>query len=173
MADTGKAAVKVRLYRFRNVLKEKTVGTGGGSGEGLAIDPKALEAATSALEKMSEDYPDWVGKVILDLREHLLRCIDTPADRPKCYVKIREIAHDMKGQGGTFGYPLITTFASSLVYCVGPKSGTADNHIEIIKSHVDSMSAVIKDRVKGSGGEIGKALTRGLKEAIEKHSVAK
>ena len=173
MADEGKTAVKVRLYRFRNMLKQKTAGAGGAPGEALTIDPKALEAANAALEKMSEDYPDWVGKIIVELREHLMRCIDTPADRTKRYAKIREIAHDMKGQGGTFGYPLMTAFATSLVDCVGPKSGTSDNHIEIIKSHIDSMSAVIKDRVKGNGGEIGKALTLGLKNAIEKHSQMK
>lgn len=173
MADAGKAAVKVRLYRFRNVLKDKTAGAGGPPGEALVIDPKALEKANAALEKMSEDYPDWVAKIVIDLREHLMRCIDTSNDRLKHYAKIREIAHEMKGQGGTFGYPLITTFAASLVDCVGPKSGTTDSHVEIIKSHVDSMSAVIKDRVKGNGGEIGKALTIGLKNAIEKHSKVK
>jgi ribosomal protein S12 methylthiotransferase accessory factor YcaO len=32
------------------------------------------------------------------------------------------------------------------------------------------MAAVIKDRVKGSGGEIGQALTKGLHEAIERYS---
>jgi hypothetical protein len=173
LADPGKPAVKVRLYRFRNVLKDKTAGAGGAPGEALTIDPKAMESANAALEKMSEDYPDWVAKLVVDLREHLMRCIDTPADRLKHYAKIREIAHDMKGQGGTFGYPLITTFSSSLVDCVGPKSGTTDSHVEIIKSHIDSMSAVIKDRVKGNGGEIGKALSIGLKNAIEKHSKVK
>jgi chemotaxis protein histidine kinase CheA len=171
LADVGKIAVKVRLYRFRNVLKEKTAGPGGGApGAALVIDPKALEAANSALEKMSEDYPDWVGKIIVELREHLVRCIDSPTDRQRRFAMIRQIAHDMKGQGGTFGYPLMTAFASSLVDCVGPRSGTADNHVEIVKSHIDAMSAVIKDRVKGNGGEIGKALTQGLKDAIEKHS---
>ncbi len=173
MADPGKAAVTVRLYRFRNVLKEKTAGASGTPGEALTIDPNALQAANAALEKMSEDYPDWVGKIIVELRGHLLRCIDTPAVRARRYAMIRHIAHDMKGQGGTFGFPLITTFASSLYDCVGPRSGTTDSHIEIIKSHIDAMSAVIKDRVKGNGGEVGKALTAGLKDAIGKHGKSK
>ena len=172
MADEAKAAVKVRLYRFRNVLKEKTAGAGGGSGP-LVIDPKALEAATAALEKMAEDYPDWVTKHVEELRTHHARCVDTPNDRRRRFAMMREIAHDMKGQGGTFGYPLITTFATSLYDCVGPRSGTTDDHIEIVKSHIDSMAAVIKDRIKGNGGEIGKALTQGLKQAIERYSKLK
>lgn len=170
MADAGKPAVKVRLYRFRNVLKEKTAG--GGSGP-VTINPAALQAATAALEKMSEDYPDWVAKNIEELRVHHARCVDTPASRVRRYADMREIAHDMKGQGGTFGYPLMTTFAASLYDCVGPRSGMTDDHVEIVKSHIDSMAAVIKDRVKGNGGEIGKALTLGLKAAMEKHSKLK
>ena len=167
MVDGAKTPTKVRLYRFRNVLKEKTAGSGTGP---ATIDVAALNAATAALEKMAEDYPDWVAKNIEELRTHHVRCVDTPADRSRRYAMMREIAHDMKGQGGTFGYPLMTTFATSLYDCTSPRSGTTDDHVEIIKSHIDSMSAVIKDRVKGSGGEIGKALTQGLKAAIDKHS---
>lgn len=164
MAD-AKPQIKVRFYRFRNALKEKLAGASGGA---AVIDPAALEKATAALEKMGEDYPDWVMKHIEELREHHARCVDTPNDRNRRYGLIRDLAHDMKGQGGTFGYPLITTFATSLADFVGTRAGTGDNHIEIIKAHIDSMSAVIKERVKGQGGEIGKALTAGLKAAIER-----
>jgi hypothetical protein len=169
MVDAAKAPVRVRFYRFRNVLKEKTAGTGA-SGAALTVDPKALEAANAALAKMSEDYPDWVSKHIEELRVHHARCVDSPGERVRRYGMMREIAHEMKGQGGTFGYPLMTTFAASLHDFVGPRAGTTDNHIEIVKSHIDSMAAVIKERVKGSGGEIGKALTAGLKSAIDRYT---
>jgi len=172
MADGAKTPVKVRLYRFRNVLKQKTAGSAP-AGAALTIDPAALEAATAALQKMAEDYPDWVAKHVEELRTHHARSVDTPADRLRRYAMMREIAHDMKGQGGTFGYPLMTIFASSLYDCVGPRSGTSDDHVEIIKSHIDAMAAVIKERVKGNGGDIGKALTQGLKQAIERYSKAK
>lgn len=169
MADE-KPQVRVRLYRFRNALKEKVGYAGSAPGEAIRIDQAALDKANAALEQMKEDYPDWVQKHIEELRLCHARCVDTPGERLKHYARMREIAHDMKGQGGTFGYPLITTFATSLYEFVGPRAGTTDNHIEVIKSHIDSMSAVIKDRVKGSGGEIGMALTKGLHEAIERYS---
>jgi hypothetical protein len=46
----------------------------------------------------------------------------------------------------------------------------SDNHVEIIKSHIDSMRVVIKDRINGDGGEIGMELKRSLEAAIEKYS---
>ncbi len=170
MADDTKTPAKVRFYRFRNVLRDKVGVIGTPGGEPPCIDPQALEKAAAALEDMTEDYPDWVQKHIDDLRLHHARCVTTPADRMRRYGMMREIAHDMKGQGGTFGYPLMTTFATSLHDFVGARAGTTDNHIELIKSHIDAMSAVIKDRVKGNGGEIGQALTKGLHDAIERYS---
>lgn len=165
MADN--APIKVRFYRFRNVLRDK-VGAGGGAT--AKIDPAAVEKAAAALAAMAEDYPDWVAKHIEQLRLHHARCVDTPGERARHYGAMREIAHDMKGQGGTFGYPLMTTFAASLYDFVGPNAGTTDAHVEIIKSHIDAMAAVIKERVKGDGGQIGQALTKGLKDAIDRYN---
>ena len=85
-----KAPVKVRLYRFRNVLRDK-VGAGAG-GVAMKIDPAAIEKATAALTAMAEDYPDWVAKHIDELRVHHVRCVDTPGERLRHYAGMREIA---------------------------------------------------------------------------------
>jgi hypothetical protein len=159
--------VIVRFYRFQNRLREKTAGLGGGN---ATISEEALEAAQQALSKMSEDYPDWVSGLIAKLQEQHGRCVDTPEDRRDCFETINHMAHDMKGQGGTFGYPLITAFADSLYGFTSGSSGYDDSRVELIKSHIDAMRAVIRGRVSGDGGEIGKKLTDSLNDAIEKYS---
>ncbi len=103
--------VIVRFYRFKNRLKEKTAGLAPGK---TTISQEAIEEAEKALNKMSEDYPDWVSGLIVKLQEQHGRCVDTPEKRHEFFEEINHIAHDMKGQGGTFGYPLITNFADSL-----------------------------------------------------------
>ena len=167
--DSAKPEPTARFFRFRNHLKDKV---GGGSGGLLVISEMALASAEAALEKVAEDYPDWVQRHIGQLRELLRQCAEDAAHRTKHYAKIRDIAFDMKGQGGTFGYTLITTFAGSLYEFAGPQSGTTDNHVEIVKAHVDAMSAVIKDRIKGTGGQIGIELTQQLNQAIAKYDVS-
>ena len=47
----------------------------------------------------------------------------------------------------------------------------SDNHVEILKAHVDAMNAVIKGRVNGDGGEVGIELRKTLEAAIDKYSV--
>lgn len=160
--------VIVRFYRFKNRLKEKTAGLAPGK---TSISTDALEAAEKALNKMSEDYPDWVSGLIVKLQEQHGRCVDTPEKRHEFFEEINHIAHDMKGQGGTFGYPLITDFADSLYGFTIKKPGDiSDNQIELVKSHVDSMRAVIRGRVSGDGGEIGAELAKSLEEAIKKYA---
>ncbi|MBO6503839.1 MAG: hypothetical protein JJ850_17860 [Kordiimonadaceae bacterium] len=159
--------VIVRFYRFKNRLKEKTAGLAPGK---TSINPEALEEAEKALNKMSEDYPDWVSGLIVKLQEQHGRCVDTPEKRHEFFEEINHIAHDMKGQGGTFGYPLITDFADSLYgFTVKRPGDISDNQVELVKSHVDAMRAVIRGRVSGDGGEIGAELSKSLDEAIAKY----
>ncbi|MBV1928729.1 MAG: hypothetical protein KUG81_04380 [Gammaproteobacteria bacterium] len=73
----------------------------------------------------------------------------------------------MKGQGGTFGYPLITSFADSLYgFTIQRPDEIVDKQIELVKAHLDAMRAVIRGRVSGSGGEIGQSLRESLNQAI-------
>ncbi|MDA5193196.1 hypothetical protein [Govanella unica] len=170
MVNEAKTPIKVRYYRFKNHLKEKTVGLGLDPGVLIDIDPAALARAQAALEDMIEDYPDWVKTLLLKLSEEHRRAVDTPHERRLQFEKIRRIAHDMKGQGGTFNYPLITDFADSLYNFTGVTAGMTDSHIEIIKVHIDSMRVVINERLQGDGGQGGQALKIGLQQAIDKHT---
>lgn len=162
-----KAPTVVRFYRFKNRLKEKTIGLGGGAG---TVSAEALQKAQEALEAMAEDYPDWVNGLITELGNYHGRCVDTPEKRPDFFAEMHNIAHDMQGQGGTFGYPLITSFAESLhSFTVPTKNEITDNMVELVKAHIDAMRAVIKGRVSGDGGKLGAELEASLNEAIERY----
>lgn len=162
----SKEGVIVRYYRFQNRLREKTAGLGVANAQ---IDPEVLAEAEKAMRKLSEDYPDWVSNLINKLYEQHVRCVDTPENREDYFQEINKIAHDMKGQGGTFGYPLITNFADSLYGFTQGKGERSDGQVDLVKSHVDAMRAVIKGRVSGNGGEVGKQLTESLNKAIMKY----
>lgn len=151
-------------------MREKTIGLGKVKNEDISFDEGAMAAAIEALNEMAEDYPDWVASLIDNLSEQHRRCVDSPDQRKSYFEKIHSIAHDMRGQGGTFGYQLISDFADALYFLTTPQAGMSDNHVEIIKAHVDAMRVVIKNRIKGDGGEVGKELQKGLEAAIKKYS---
>ena len=169
---TAKKPVKVRIFRPRSKLKDKAGGLGKGAESGsLAMD--ALAAAEAEFQKMAEDYPDWVGGYITSLYKEYEAAKTRTADmRQPNFHRANQLAHELKGQGGTFGYPLITTFGKSLYDLTVGACGTTDSHLEIMKSHIDAMQAVIKGRVKGEGGQIGAELVQTLDAAIKKYSAA-
>ncbi|MCC3860795.1 hypothetical protein [Pseudemcibacter aquimaris] len=166
----SKPAVKVRYYRLKNKLKEKTAGLALEPGAIIEFDEDVLADAEDAFQEMAEEYPDWVMGLINELFEIFRRCVDDDVNRKGYFERINAIAHDMRGQGGTFGYQLITDFAEGLYNFTQRGSGLSDSHVEIIKAHLDAMRVVIRDRVEGDGGDIGKALKEGLEESVKRYS---
>lgn len=160
--------VQVRYYRIKNKLKEKSAGLGLKDGEIPVFDDEILAEVQAALDEMSEEYPDWVSSLIDQLYVEQKGCLENEENRRAHFSKIHDIAHDMKGQGGTFGYPLITDFSDGLYNFTIRNSGLSDSHVEIVKAHIDAMRVVIKERVNGDGGEIGSQLKVGLAAAIDK-----
>lgn len=160
----------VRFYIIRNVLKEKAGSAEGAPGEPGEISVEAIKAAEMEFQKMSEDYPDWVQGLVEELFENHRRCIDTPELRHEKIAVIHDIAHDMKGQGGTFGYPLITDFGESLYKCTHKSEECSDNLVGLVKAHIDGMKAVISGRISGDGGDTGEELLGTLNQAIQRYS---
>jgi len=160
----------VRFYRLRNRLKEKTAGLG--QSVGLALAEAVLLAAEAEFAKLSEDYPQWVLEQLERLQQQHRAAVAEPARSALAFQAINEIAHDMRGQGSTFGYPLISTVGDSLYRFSQARAAYDDNQVEIVKAHVDAMRAVIQGRVKGDGGEIGRALIASMQRAIAKYAGA-
>jgi CheY-like chemotaxis protein len=157
----------VYLFRLPNRLKDKVAGIGSsGTGE---LPIALLDEAEEQLDRTSLDFADWALTYLADLSDLCTESLLHPGNRPKHFEEINLLAHELRGQGGTFGYPLITTFAKSLYDCTGKGCNQSDPAVEVVKAHIDSMRAVLKERIKGDGGEVGKQIFMGLRKAIAKH----
>jgi hypothetical protein len=75
--------------------------------------------------------------------------------------------HDISGQAGTLGFPLITTVCRSLgrflrLDLATPVVG------ELIAIHLAALRSIAAQRIAGDGGATGRALEAELQQAIEK-----
>ena len=86
------------------------------------------------------------------------------------FSEINLLAHELRGQGGTFGYPLITMFGKMLYMATLPDCRTDDKAVEIVEAHIDAMRAVLRRKVSGDGGTIGRSLLAALEKAIAKNA---
>ncbi len=159
---------KVWLFRLKNRLKEKLTGGVVSTEEG-EIDAKLLELAREQIANMEEDYADWVEESIVALIKAHRRASADPEGAAEDMRRINEIAHELRGQGGLFGYPLMTEFGRSLYEVTRSDTPPSPQLLEIIKAHIDGIRAVMGQRIKGDGGALGKELMKSLEAAKRKY----
>ncbi|MCE7998613.1 MAG: Hpt domain-containing protein [Rhodobiaceae bacterium] len=80
------------------------------------------------------------------------------------------IAHNLKGQAGSFGYDLVTSIAASLCDLLRGQSGsTSPRDLKVIGQHVQVMERVVNKGIVGDGGETGQKIVQSLRD-LHPHS---
>lgn len=128
------------------------------------INADTFKRAEEAVSKLSEQYRDWALSDIETLRGCVVSLSDD-GERDGAIAKIRSIAHDMRGQGSTFGYPLITQVAQSISGTLKLSLDT-DGLAAELGSHIDAVAAIIESEATGDGGDEGRDILRSLEEKI-------
>ena len=157
---------EVWLFKVPNYLKEKM-----GSNamrQDFVIPEDILAQAEQAMPRESAGFVSWAKRYLDNLSKEVDVAKAQDKDRTTNFQEINMIAHELRGQGGTFGYPLITLFSKSLYESTKAPCKMDDTALEIAKAHIDTMRAVIREEIEGDGGEIGQQLFKSLKLAIAK-----
>ena len=157
----------VWYFRLPNNLKEKAGGAGFKDAAEMPLE--LLEEAEEQLERAALDFTTWALEYLAKLSDLCTEAVlaDAEVGRGKFFAEINLLALELRGQGGTFGYPLISVFGKMLYDSTGEGCREDDNAIEIVKAHIDAMRAVLREKVAGDGGTVGRALLASLKKAIE------
>jgi CheY-like chemotaxis protein len=158
----------VWFFKLPNYLKQKM-----GSNamrQQFVLPQDVLESAETELKREAEGFIGWAKEYLDRLSKQVSEAKDKAGERTSNFDEINLIAHELRGQGGTFGYPLITVFAKSLYDVTKPPCRQDDAMLEIVKAHIDAMRAVMREKIAGDGGEIGQQLFKILKQAIAKYT---
>lgn len=131
---------------------------------GDGIDAEMLARAEAAVAEMAAGYPDWATQDLMQMREAAaaLRAVPSAEQGYALYV----LAHDMKGQGGSFGYPLISIIAGTLCRLLHRRTVFEPRHLAAIEAHLDAAGAVLAQRMAGDQVEAGAVLTAELQTLV-------
>jgi len=140
---------------------------------GVGVDPERLIAeAEAALATLNVDYETWVGADLTRLETAFQDAERDPERRQELLRQAHGIAHEMRGQGTTFGYPLVTHAANSLCRLFEAIDDVADEFaLRAIELHIGGLRSIIINRIKGDGGATGRALVTALNAVAAKASV--
>lgn len=151
MSNPSQPGATGRVFAAPTALRDR-VGSRFGK-----IDPDAIAKAEAALKGLSAQFGQWlqdeVGK--LEAARDLIR---SDGANQFSLDKLYGHAHDLKGLGATYEYPIVTRIAGSLCKLLGDGDTRLRAPLPLVYAHVDAIRAAVRDGVKDSDNPVGAAL---------------
>jgi len=112
-----------------------------------------MEQAEAEIARIVSSNSNWVQLTVTKLDDAVSQLRLKPEQWQKHWQKTFLIAHDIKGQGATFGHPVIAKVAASL--CDFMKQDPADRTaaLEVIDSHLQAINYIGVTNMTGPDGE--------------------
>jgi hypothetical protein len=156
-ADTA-----VEVIQVPNTLRMKVGSRFGG------IDPSALAKAEAALKGLSSQFAQWLQDEIgkLEASRTAIRVeglSQQTADR--LYIN----AHDLKGLGATYEFPLITRIAASLCTLMDHPPSRPSVPMFLVDAHIDAVRACVRDDIRDVSHPVGRILAEELERRVRAH----
>jgi hypothetical protein len=130
-----------------------------------AIDPSAIAKAEAALKSLSGNFSQWLSDEIvkLDAARQRVRDEGVSADTMETlYLR----AHDLKGLGTTYEFPLITRIGASHCRLIDDKDKRLTVSMTLVDAHIDGIKAAVRDGVKTDDHPVGRVLIEDLERQV-------
>lgn len=122
------------------------------------------QRALEIINKMSGQFQTTAYENILTTQEAFKNIFHASEAQKNKYIKedLFRIIHDLKGQGSTFGYPLITEIGNHLCRYIEKQYSFDKNVLFIIQKHLDVLELILRNHLKDDGGQQGKELKKSI-----------
>ncbi|WP_292036902.1 MULTISPECIES: Hpt domain-containing protein [unclassified Brevundimonas] len=150
-----------QVIRPPNPLRAKVGGFGG-------IDADAIAKAEAALKAMSAQFGQWLQDEITKL-DQAQADIRTRGYTPETAEALYFRAHDLKGLGATYQYPLVTRIAGSLCRMMDDADRRMAAPLAILDAHIDAIRAVVRDEIQTDEHPVGRELAETLEARVNEH----
>ena len=124
---------------------------------GLADEPEPLgfggRLSDEVLAELRVAYLSGVRQDLAKLDGLLADLEEGRRSWPDSLFRLREVVHNIKGQGTSFGFPLMTEIGESLHRLLQLSPGDASVRTKaVIAAHVACLRRIIEAEVEGDGG---------------------
>ena len=125
---------------------------------------RRLAEADRNIENASAGFSDWA---IADLDKAMAAVDGLEKDGEDRDEKVTglvfRVAHDLKGQGTTFGYPLVTQIGGLLCDFIRSTAPVPlSDRVGVLRAHLAAMTLVLKQDIKGDGDATSRQLVEKL-----------
>jgi len=151
-----------QVIRPPNPLRAKV---GGGFG---GIDASAIARAEEALKAMSAQFGQWLNDEVAKL-DKAQADIRSQGYSPETAEALYFRAHDLKGLGATYEYPLVTRIAASLCRMLDDADKRMQAPLAVVDAHIDAIKAVVRDKIQTDDHPVGRDLAETLEARAAEH----
>ncbi|MCH4269312.1 MAG: Hpt domain-containing protein [Brevundimonas sp.] len=151
-----------QVIRPPNPLRAKV---GGGFG---GIDASAIARAEEALKAMSAQFGQWLNDEVAKL-DKAQADIRNQGYSPEMAEALYFRAHDLKGLGTTYEYPLVTRIAASLCRMLDDADKRMQAPLAVVDAHIDAIKAVVRDKIQTDDHPVGRDLAETLEARAAEH----
>ena len=149
-----------QMISVPNTLKAKIGGRFGG------IDPAALAKAEAALKGLSDNFGQWMEDELTKLAAARDR-VRNEGYNAETAENLYFRAHDLKGLGATYGYPLVTRIAGSLCRLIDDPSTRLRAPAVLLDAHIDAINASVRGKICDVDHPVGKTLVEELERRVK------
>ncbi len=121
-----------------------------------------LRRAEASVLAMSDDYLKWGREECGRLKAAFQAASADDGLRAETQQAIFEAAHNLKGQGRSFGFDLVTDVAAMLCALLRDREPMSREEWSVIGHHLDALDIVLTHALRGAGGNVGQSLIANL-----------
>jgi hypothetical protein len=155
-----------RLIANRGDLKRKAVNFT--RGHDVRLTPELRGQIEKVIVENQADFEKHAIETLQTLKEAWGSAAFNSISRARYYEWIHDLALELKGQGGLFGYPLVTLYADSLKNLCGGLTHPTTRLHAIIGLNIDALGIIIRRRISGPGSVLERRVAEAFREAYVK-----
>lgn len=135
-------------------------------GRKVGIDPDAIARAEAAMQSLSSNFATWLNDEITKL-EVARATIEAegPSDENMESLYLR--AHDLKGLGTTYGFPLVSRIGGLLCRLIEDKTQRLKAPFALVDALILAIKASVRDNITTEDHPVGKILVQELEGRIK------
>jgi HPt (histidine-containing phosphotransfer) domain-containing protein len=129
-------------------------------------DDDPVARAEAALAELSNEFSSWMSAECERLEE-ARKTVATSGFTDKAHGELFRVAHDIKGEAATFGYPAVAGVAESLCRLLEHTPERTRIPLALVGQHVDAIRAIAREHERPDLSDIARVLTARLREVTD------
>jgi hypothetical protein len=127
-----------------------------------------IDEIDAIVASLQDEYPDRAAPDVARALALWRRICESTNGDEAARQELARLAHDFKGTGKTYGYPLVSFIGGSLYGLLNAPVLARPLGRAAVDAHVAALAEVLRAKLFGDGGPAGEALAAGLAAAAAK-----